>query len=1132
LGENKTVWFTTTHRTLIHEGERSHYNYEFSFWSKTVDELPKPFDLSRNGGKATIQEKRYFFIHRTREGYWYVDIENQLNLFNHTGEWLCNYSDLGQFPRTDIRNSYEGNDYLWLASPIGLFKTSVKTNPFEFIHGSSEGYSDCRGITEDEEGNIYFFNRGIHKWNPKKLQTEKLTNLGANALIYHDNNLWASRYSNHEFGFEFDLNTKTKSFYRSPIATSAYTLLKTKNTHQYLVGLTKGICYIDLQENKTIPFEQYNDFDLLKTSIVNHLYQNAQGIWIASRDGVFLLSEKDGIIRHYSVDSKDLPFNHIRHIHEDAAGIFWLATKGGGLIKWMPAINDFEKSKWQQWTKKENLTNDFIYAVYEDDYQRLWLPSDKGLMCMDKETANIRAFSVSEGLPHHEFNNTSHYQAKDGALYFGGLGGLITFHPSDFKDLFTNQVPLALTEVSLWEEGVDQLIDKTKVSQQTKEINIYPSEKFLKVHFALLDYADIQQHNYAYKIEGYSNNWNYIKENNLRIPTLPYGNYTLKIKGKNAQKSWSDNEMSIKLNVFKPFYLKWWFILSLVLLLIALIILMFKRRVTQLQKDQQRLEDEVEKRTLTIKQQTEDLKQLDIAKSRFFSNLTHEFRTPLTLIIGPVEQLLAGYAQTATAQKLKIVLRNANQLLDLVNQMLTLTKMEDGQMKIDVEHSDIIYHTARLTKDFKPLAAEKRQKLIFNAEVKQWETYFDSHKWNRIVYNLIANAIKFTLIGGEITVGLNQKKVAGEALIELVVKDNGIGIEEKQLNHIFDRFYQGDSSSTRQAEGTGIGLALVKELVELQGGNISITSILGKGTSFVVELPVISSDAVKPALTPTPDPLIISAPISSNLLLSPPSDMDSKDSNKLDLLIIEDNNEVRAFIRHCLDENQYNITEAVNGEEGIQKAQELIPDLIISDVMMPKKDGFEVVNAIRKEIATSHIPIILLTAKTSFESQLEGVSRGADVYLTKPFRPQELVLRIQKLIEIRQLLQQRYQQQPVLASGKILEQRDEARFEEEDQFITELRAFIHEHINADNLNGDKIGKHFGISRGHLHRKIKAITNQSTGEYIKSVRLEKALEFLKEKKLNISEITYQTGFSSPSHFTRVFKKAYGKTPSEV
>ncbi|MFN0217090.1 MAG: ATP-binding protein, partial [Saprospiraceae bacterium] len=503
--------------------------------------------------------------------------------------------------------------------------------------------------------------------------------------------------------------------------------------------------------------------------------------------------------------------------------------------------------------------------------------------------------------------------------------------------------------------------------------------------------------------------------------------------------------------------------------------------------------------------------------------ITHEFRTPLTLIIGPLEQLKQENLPLLFKRRLNGVLNNARHLLDLINQLLDISKLEGGRMQVEVSRGDLVLFTYSLVDRFQPIADKKNLRIALVSNLETWETCFDKDKWNKIVYNLISNAIKFTPENGAIQISLGRQIRQGKEHIFLAVKDNGIGISENNLPHIFDRFYQSDDSSTRLSGGTGIGLALVKELVELEGGTIEVASEVGKGATFKLWLPVLEQEinglAKDYPVEELPLPAFdLTAPAAAEIFKP------GEPAGLLELLIVEDNEEMREYVRYCLDASKYNITEAGNGEEGLEKALSIIPDLIISDVMMPKMDGYAFTQAIRSNLSTSHIPVILLTAKASLESRLEGLRRGADAYLTKPFSPQELALCIQKLIEIRLLLQKRYQDSlsPTAA--------DET-FEQEDAFILELKTYILENLDEADLNGDIIGRHFGMSRVHLFRKLKALTNSSISELVKSVRLERAVELLREGKLNISEITWQTGFSSPSVFSRAFKEVYGKTPSE-
>ncbi len=582
--------------------------------------------------------------------------------------------------------------------------------------------------------------------------------------------------------------------------------------------------------------------------------------------------------------------------------------------------------------------------------------------------------------------------------------------------------------------------------------------------------------------------------------------------------------------VQKPFYLELWFILTALLTVTGSIIGGIRWRFYQLEKSKLRLEAEVKLRTKTIQQQAEQLQALDKAKTRFFSNITHEFRTPLTLVIGPLEQVVERKLTEKSKEKLMSVLKNARHLLGLINQLLDLSKLESGQMRVEITHGDINAYTKELVQDIKPLADKKEQTLQIAIAESVWKTQFDKKKWTKIIYNLLSNAIKYTPEKGTILLELMSR----EAQIHLRVKDSGIGIKKSQLPQIFNRFYQVDDSSTRNQEGTGIGLALVKELVELQGGSIDVVSEHQKGTTFVIKLPIFERSKVmeKEVLPITQRRPLLELPSAEtkHVLVKKPSLSEEKE--RLEILIIEDNAEMRIYIRDCLDETKYHITEASNGVEGIAKAIETIPDLIISDVMMPGKNGFEVTGTLRSTVPTSHIPIILLTAKSALESRLEGFQSGADVYLTKPFSPKELSLRIQKLIEIRELIRNSVHSITVVNNPKPIINETITSYQKENHFAQQVRAIIDKHIIETGLNGEFIGEQIGMSRMQVHRKLKALMNQSASELIRTIRLEKAYELLQTQNYNSSEVAYQTGFNTLSYFSKIFKEKYGYSPSDL
>ncbi|MFK8102388.1 MAG: ATP-binding protein [Saprospiraceae bacterium] len=1135
--DQEKIWGTTVEVDPLKGAKEKHI---FSITKETEEYLP--FQLKKRPNASTEAEAAIVLERCPSNQFWYANIGGELNIYSTDGDWLYSYED--PFYQRFIRgfnDFFVEDDLLWVATEMGVIKTRIKKNPFTLIH-QSKSYSDTRGIAEDEQGKIYFLQRETYCWNPQETTLAQVTKRkGAMCLIYHDSTLWSGCYSEKFLGFQLDLKTGEDFVYKgAQQEIYATTALQSALPGQYIVGVSKGIAVIDLTTHTVLP---YNPSALntglgrkLQSTRVWYLHENTQGLWVTTENGIFLLKKGAEVLQHFCKENGHLPFDRITHLHEDETGVFWLATQGGGAIRWEPARSAQDTSIYEQITTQEGLSNDYIYAIYGDENENLWMSSDFGLMQMDRNSLQVKTYFKADGLPHDEFNSTAHYKAKDGTLYFGGLGGLISFDPSSLGKEEKNETPLEFTGYYLLEADQAEMSDQTHLLYEAVNLKIQPTDKLLELHFTLLDYEIPKNHRYAYKIEGYTDYWVHTKENYVSITNLPYGNYTLKIKGKRYNSEWATKELSLGITVLQPFYYHKGFLLAILLSLLSLGFLLFKWRLNSVEKDRATLELEVQNRTRQIKldkqliaEQAEALRKADEAKTRFFSNITHEFRTPLTLIMGPVEQLLQQDFSKKVQQQLSIVLKNSRHLLSLINQLLDLSKLESKQMAVELTYGDLLGYTQELTTNFQTLAEQKEISLNFITDQENWQTYFDLDKWNKIVYNLLSNAMKFTPQGGQVDLSLTKENRGTAAWIKLMVKDTGIGVEKMAQQQIFDRFYQADASSTRTKDGTGIGLALVKELIELQGGKIKVESSPQRGTTFEVTLPVpsqTSSDALPAQFDLAPQTSFLpeikiaekEKPVGSSL----------KDA--LQLLLIEDNVELQAYIQSCIDPTIYEVTTAQDGEEGLEKALAIIPDLIICDVMMPKKNGFEVVAAIRNQLCTSHIPIILLTAKTSLESRLAGIKHGADAYLTKPFNSTELILRIQKLIETRKALQQRYSQ--VTTDSQLTEQVAPATFLKEDQFIKDLHSFVKAHLQSPNLNGDLIGKHFNISRMQLHRKLKSLTNTTISEIIRDTRLTTALDLLQKGEANVSEVSYQTGFSSPAHFSRTFKKKYGKPPSEA
>lgn len=1051
----------------------------------------------------------FYFNHDKNNTLWISNQQDIIGLDNNLNKIFSQ-----QFPSklrknklkevSDIFSDQQEN--LWCSTSEGILKILRKPNLFTtYLEGES-----IRGLAQIGDSLIvanYAGDKILHLKN-QTLHEGVLKTAYANGIIISNDKrtIYATAY----YHFK-QLDIKTLDIKSYPFKKyDLYYCLQHKKTNQLFIATSNGFTTLNTEKDSIVSVLTNNN--ILNQSLVRYLYQNKEGIWAATDKGLFLVDENWQVLKHLN-SSNGLPSNHFNYIYEDKNGVFWLGSRGKGLIKWDRTNNTFKR-----YGKEQGLLNENIYAVFEDDYGHLWLPSDYGLMRFNKYTEIINTYLTRDGLPSVEFNSFAFHQSTDGTLFLGGINGLIQFHPKDFLVRTSSITPLHITSYKVLKGNGETLSDLTHEVLAKNKIVFSPNDKLFELHFSLMDFINIDENNYAYKIEGYDNEWNYIEENFIRITGLPYGNYKLKIKGQGDKGQWSANVLELDLIVQKPFYLQNWFILFLFGVVGVSIFGWLRYRDFKHKKERIRLETEVTKRTSIIQQQTEDLKTLDKAKTRFFSNVTHELRTPLTLLIGPIEQMLKRNKDDWFQSQLEIAQRNGHQLLGLINQLLDISKLEAGQMKVTPTYGDLVEFLAKKIELFEPLAQQKRIDLSFNTSIHHWETSFDKIKLTKIINNLLSNALKFTPSDGKVFLSLDCK----EQNFQIQVEDTGVGISEKKLPYIYNRFYQIDSSTTREGEGTGIGLALVKELVDLQEGTIEVVSEKGIGTLFTLTLPTFQNEASlstnKESLPFVPSVIAPESVITSQ---------NQAPSEKLIILVIEDNKDMRTYIRSCLNDEVYQIIEAPNGKIGIEKTFQIIPDLIISDVMMPIMDGFEVSKHLREDIRTSHIPIILLTAKTAIDSRLKGFESGIDAYMTKPFNVNELRLRINKLIELRLHLQDKYKR-----NGLAKNNGEDLINEKENQFISDLKNIILNNLSNPTINGDYLGKQIGLSRMQLYRKLKALTDKTITQFIKEIRLAESLTLLKQQEMNVSEVAYTVGFNTPTQFSKAFKKKFGIAPSKV
>ncbi|GAB3808451.1 two-component regulator propeller domain-containing protein [Spirosoma humi] len=837
---------------------------------------------------------------------------------------------------------------------------------------------------------------------------------------------------------------------------------------------------------------------------------------MASRTGdIWVLIERQGICRLHPQTSHftrytagpagQLSSNDVQSIYEAADGIIWIGTHQGGLNRFDPKTGLFSVI-----SHRDGLPGNNVLGITSDSSGHLWLSTDQGLCRFDPHTRSIRNYGLNNELPSNDFVRNATFRQRD-QLYFGSLNGVVYFNPNSIRD-DKRPFPVYITEINV-------LGQKRPLTDTVLELN--HDENFLSFRFAALSYNQSQQNQYAYQLVGVEKNW--VQNGNSHFANytnLSPGRYTFRVKAANSDGIWTSQGASIRVLIHPPWWATWW-AYSLYALLAGGVIWMYFRFYTNRIRQQQELE--------LNRREAEQLKSVDELKTRLFSNITHEFRTPLSLIISPVEKLLQdGRLDASTRQILALVQRNADQLLRLINQLLDLSKLEAHHMNIALTRGEVAEFVNRIIESFQQGAELKNIQLIYTATaVTPKERLFDADKWEKIITNLLSNALKFTPEGGQVTVALQAvptPDIQDRTSVQLRITDSGIGIPPENLPHIFDRFYQVDNSRTRSYEGTGIGLALVKELIELLGGTILVESQLHRGTTFLLTLPVLSvhEKADAPYVTLSSRKAV---PADWDTSATPASvDKPAPDNPpKALVLIVEDNTELREFLAAELAVS-YQVLSAPNGETGWQLAQTELPDIVLSDLMMPQMDGYELTHRIKNHPATDHIAVILLSAKAAHQSRMEGLQKGADDYLAKPFHLDELQARLHNLITRQQKLQDQYHRQ-------LTQPDTEVPLESiQDPFLHQIYSILDKHLDDSTISVDWLAEQVAMSRKTLYRKIHTLIQLAPNELIRQYRLRKAADLLRAGH-GATETAYLVGFKTPSHFSILFKEFYHKTPSE-
>ena len=1049
-----------------------------------------------------------------------VDVFNKsTEVFKHYTYDNKNLSSLNNNETISVLCEQSGT--VWVATMSGLNKLNRTVQPFVKI-----SKDNIKQIINGRNGILYIkTDQGFKKYDNKNGQITSASLGGDLMYVDNDNNLWLNKYGGGLYKQDtFGRITKFYSSDQSEFKIYVWYIYESPEGMIWIGTFNDGLFYID-------PVTQYVTRFGKTKYFINIVYEDSYGLlWVGTANGgLFRYSKDRKTVTHFifgSEDSSAVSFTTILDIHEDKEGALWFASNTG--------LNKYDRStnKFTLLSGKSGPSSYGSFAILEDDHGKLWLSNPQGVSKYDPETNMFRNYDATYGLPENGLGDITGYKNEDGEMYFGGKEGLVRFHPEKIKDnLFIP--PIVINTFKIF--NVDVKLD-TSINRK-KQINLDYSQNSFSFEFTALNFVSPGKNQYAYKLEGLEKDWIYSGDRRyVSYSNLEPGEYIFRVKGSNNDGIWNEEGTSIAIIISPPWWKTWWAYLTYACIFIFAL---YAVRRYELNRISYKNQVKVDKAILDEKEETEKI------KSRFFANISHEFRTPLTLILGPAEKIISNTSDDIVKDA-NIIKRNSRRLLQLINQLLDLSRLEAGKLKLEASKGNIVSFVKGVALSFESLAESKDITLKLLPEKDFIELYFDKEKMMKILTNLLSNAFKFTPEEGQIMVSVksnppfNSPFIKGgkeEGSVEIKIRDTGIGIAQEEIPKLFDRFYQVDSSFTKEHEGTGIGLALTKELVELHHGIIKVQSKKanpengGAGfTEFMVELPLGREHLKNEDIIESEIKSDISEIFLDEEKYFMPKDIQEELSgaltaNKNIILVVEDNYDMREYIKDSLS-GSYAVEEAVNGEQGVRKAEKIIPDLIISDMMMPKMDGNELVRILKNNEKTSHIPIILLTARSGQESKIEGLETGADDYLTKPFDLKELQARIENLIKIRKKLQEKYQKSEYVfkPDGKKGTSLDE-------QFIIKVLEVIDKHISEEDFSIEEFSSEVGMSRAQFHRKFKAITGKPPSIFLRSVRLAKAKKLIEEQQGNISEIAYSVGFSSPSYFSKCFRDEFGYPPSD-
>lgn len=980
-----------------------------------------------------------------------------------------------------------------------------------------------REFAEDDRGYIWIGteDNGLSRFNPGTGEFKNfLPGKSENGISYHnihgmlykEGKLWLS---NHSMGLRLDiLDTKTEkvekidqSNLQNPLYDSdIFSILEDRKGNKWF-GTISGVYKME-KGSKTLAF--VNEINI---SFFIDMMEDSKGrIWFATtNNGLFLYDTDLNKVSHFlpNPDQKDaLPGISVISMLEDSQNNIWLGTEGYGFAKFNEGVQTFTR-----YDDLKGIPSSTIYSIVEDDLGFLWISTAKGLLRFEPNASKIEIFTKSNGLLSDQFNYKSGFKAGDGTLYFGSLNGFIKFDPKSFVKQ-ESEPKIVLTGLKLFNRdispGDDQkVLDKSILHTQAIKLN--HDQSTLTFNFAAINYTSMGAWKYAYIMEGLEKEWNYLDQNQeISYLNMPPGKYTLLVKTVDNENNLSDASASLEIEISPPFYFsKWAYILyvTLVLALIFWLVNTYRTRVAKRHRENIRmLEDNKEK-------------EIYQAKIQFFTNITHEIRTPLTLIKGPLEVLLNRKEKfdCETKENLLVMERNSNRLINLSNQLLDFRKAEKQNFSLSFVSTDI----CRLLKDlhyrFQPLADQNHLQFSLHLVVEKFFVDIDKEEVTKILSNLISNALKNAAT--EVSIYLNPKET-NSALFSITVCNDGKLIEEHVREKIFEPFYQiNDEANENKRNGTGLGLPLSRSLAELHQGELKIDSLFKKEQNcFTLKLPI------KQKHTFHLEEINDSEGFENLSEGENEENSAEKLNSKPVILLVEDNKELRNFMETNMKAG-YQIHHAENGKKALEILDKKPVDLIVSDIMMPVMDGIELCKEVKSQLEFSHIPIILLTAKTTLQSKIEGLETGADVYIEKPFSLEYLSLQAKNLLEYRDKVRRQFSSSPITVSNTI------AHTKADERFLNKVNEIMTAHLSDELFGVNELAENLNMSQSSLLRKIKGIAKMTPNEYIRLFRLKKAAALLEAGEITISEVCTMVGFNSPSYFSKCFQKQFGELPRD-